>query len=141
MSKNLIPEIAKLLGVEIGEEFRIRIVDSGNEIKHTFRFTEESLEYYDNNVKEWEWDGHPTLYDLIAGVFEIVKLPWKPKYNEMYFTYSSSWNAHNVYWTDCFHDYKNLKIGAVFRTEEEAIRERPHIYKQLTGKEWEEENG
>ena len=53
MSKNLIPEIAKLLGANIGEEFKLRIVDSGNEIKQTFRFTEESLEYYDNDVKNW----------------------------------------------------------------------------------------
>ena len=38
MSKNLIPEIAKLLGVEVGEEFKVKDEDG-----LTYRFTDDGL--------------------------------------------------------------------------------------------------
>lgn len=140
MSKNLIPEIARLSGVEIGEEFKFRIVNSGNEIKHTFRFTEEYLEYYDNDVEDWERVGSPMLAEFIRGEIEIVKLPWKPKCGQHYYTYGRSWNweIKRFEWKGTSNDCMRKKCGCVFRTEAEALKERPRIYKELTGKDWSE---
>lgn len=41
MAKNLIPEIAKMLGVELGEEFKIKGYDDSN--TRTYKFTAQGL--------------------------------------------------------------------------------------------------
>lgn len=74
MSKNLIPKIAKMLGVEIGEEFKIK----GRE--YIFHFV-------DNGLIAYRTDGSVLPYEnclahflwLINGEEEIIKLPWLRK--------------------------------------------------------------
>lgn len=76
MAKNLIPEIAKLLGVEIGEEFKINRYDDD---VMAFKFTDNAL-MVNVSVKGVEWmAASVTLGDLLAGKLEIIKLPWKPR--------------------------------------------------------------
>lgn len=51
MAKNLIPEICKMLGVELGEEFKLKCVDNGQDIEGKFCFKENEL-YFVNEVGE-----------------------------------------------------------------------------------------
>lgn len=71
---NYIPEVAKMLGVEIGEEFKIE----GYQDFIKFRFDELSLEYLSNG--EW-YLATSVLCDLLNGNLKLIKLP-KPVLDE-----------------------------------------------------------
>jgi hypothetical protein len=71
-SKNLIPEIAKMLGVEIGEEFML----DQEENQYTYRFVENGVEYYKDD--EWRVD-KLAFHSIVSGILKVKKLPPKPK--------------------------------------------------------------
>lgn len=131
MSKNLIPIVAKELGVEIGEDFEVG--GSGQ-----YRFTETTLEFKHP-------DGHYSPAVLSFNRLnenEIIKLPFEPKSGETYWTYAGDeespygWRLHSEVWDGAAYDYIHKASGCIFRTEEEAIEARPAKYKELTGREW-----
>lgn len=121
MAKNLIPEIAKMLGVELGEEFKF-----GN-----------------NNVKFWfDLDGlHSeefetadlTFYRLARGDAEIVKLLWKPKEGQTVYSFyargiSRSLEVISFVWVGSVVSHQALvKAGWVFPTREEAEAALPAV--------------
>ena len=72
---NLIPKIAEMLGVEIGEEFKVE-----NDVC-LHRFTENGLEY---NVCG-AWSACARLNLILSGKEKIIKLPYKPKPQERFF--------------------------------------------------------
>lgn len=118
MAKNLIPEIAKLLGVELGEEFKVK----GRE--YIFHFV-------DNGLIAYRTDGSALPYEnclahflwLINGEEEIVKIPWKPKKGDVYFTFTlmgDKWGTHSYWWGGFPDEYALLDKGWIYRTEKEA---------------------
>lgn len=125
MAKNLIPEIAKMLGVELGEEFKF-----GN-----------------NNVKFWfDLDGlHSeefetadlTFYRLARGDAEIVKLPWKPKEGQTVYGFyargiSRSLEVISFVWVGSVVSHQALvKAGWVFPTREEAEAALPAVAAEI----------
>ena len=120
MSKNLIPEIAKMLGVELGEEFKV-VTKGGSEYICKLDLlmgliVDDGLsEYYDKEL----------LVEIILGDAEIVKkLPWKPKQGEKYWTFyfndEDALDADWSVWHEDVDDFARLKAGWVYRTEEEA---------------------
>ena len=114
MSKNLIPEICKMLGVELGEEFKI---EGDN---RTYWFDLDGL-HSGEYVAEDEDDA--MLHDLLCGEVEIVKLPWKPKKGDGYYTFEifrGKWVVRSLWWTGAPCNYALLDKGWVFRTKEEA---------------------
>lgn len=140
MAKNLIPIIAKELGVEIGEEFKLKYNDNSVlkncEKERIFRFTDAKLEeqdYYRDDV----WNGAYAVVDLLVyGTYEVVKLPFEPKMGEKYWTYDIGWRIDNWCWANNVEDYCRKACDMVFRTKEEAIAALPAKCKELTGKEW-----
>ena len=131
---NKMAEVAKVFGVELGEEFQIKYKDTI--VYGTFRFTEKGTET--KGSSGWE-SARPALLRLLTGEYEIVKMPYQPKKGETYWTcYSNDFAITALTWCDWVQDFALLKCGAVFRTEAEAIKARPRIYKELTGKEWTE---
>ena len=66
---NHMKEVAQLLGVEIGEEFKIE-GHSGN-VK--YRLTEENLEYL-SSYDHW-FSISSTLNELLNGEYKVVKIP------------------------------------------------------------------
>lgn len=131
MTKNLIPIITKELGVEIGEEFSLKGYK-----EERFKFDNILLLRYDRESKIWRGVSCEVLGGLICGRYEVEKLPFAPKYGEAYWTYDDSCEVAKTKWYNELDDYKNKKLGLVFRTKEEALMERPELYGQLTGKEW-----
>lgn len=125
MAKNLIPEIAKLLGVELGEEFKF-----GN-----------------NNVKFWfDLDGlHSeefetadlTFYRLARGDAEIVKLPWKPKEGQTVYSFyargiSRVLEVISFVWVGSVVSHQALvKAGWVYKTRAEAEAALPAVAKEM----------
>lgn len=116
MAKNLMYEICKMLGVELFEEFKV-VHKTGFEIICNFTqegvFVEGCSDRYNKEL----------LADIICGKVEIVKLPWKPKKGDAYYTFEvfrGKWVVRSVWWTGEPCNYALLDKGWVFRTKEEA---------------------
>lgn len=79
MGKNLIPQIAKILGVELYEEFKIK--DRHGELisDKTYKFGKNTLLYCYQDDDICYTASRTTLQSLLNGKYEIVKIPWKPK--------------------------------------------------------------
>lgn len=127
MSKNLIPEIARMLGVEIGEEFK---VDRYEYNGLTFKFAENML-MSRSDLKGAEWGiTYVILSELLAGDAEIVKIPWKPKKGDAYYTFEifrGKWVVRSLWWTGVPCNYALLDKGWVYRTEAEAQDALPKV--------------
>lgn len=129
---NLIPEIAQMLGVEIGEEFEIK-----GRKGLTYKFIiDELIVCNDNNTETAYISANMTLVSLIRGNSEIIKLPWKPRMNERYWTFMSSLEGGKLYvlnymWDNSVIDVALHKVGWVFRTCEEAQAALPKVAAEL----------
>lgn len=135
MSKNLIPEIIKMLGVEYGEKFKLTNTDGVITENDVFCFFEHGLSHA---LQDGEYeDASDILYDILAGNYEIVKLPWEPKEDEQYWTISFVKNHHpyvgNYIWNSDDMDFLKLKLGMVYRTKAEAEAHLAEDYEKLTG--------
>lgn len=122
MSKNHMAEVAALLGVELGEPFKITD-DTHDDCQRYHRFTESAgIEISDDGI-EWKTAGTVILKFLLMGDARIVKLPWKPRENERYYYPLPSdkdlWGGTT--WTDSNYDNIRLNRGLVFKTIEEAV--------------------
>ena len=129
MSKNLIPEICKMLGVELGEEFKI---EGDN---RTYWFDLDGL-HSGEYVAEDEDDA--MLHDLLCGEVEIVKLPWKPKKGETYYTFvlmvvlmGDKWVVRSSRWGGLPNEYALLDKGWIYRTCEEAQAALPEVAAEM----------
>lgn len=131
MAKNLIPEIARMLGVEIGEEFK---VDRYEYNGLTFKFAENML-MSRSDLKGAEWGiTYVILSDLLGGDAEIVKIPWKPKKGDVYFTFEllgGKWVVRSFWWDGFPNKYALLDKGWVFRTKEEAEDALPKVAAEM----------
>ena len=120
MAKNLIPEIARMLGVEIEEEFK---VDRYEYNGLTCKFAENML-MSRSDLKGAEWGiTYVILSELLAGDAEIVKIPWKPKKGDAYYTFEifrGKWVVRSLWWAEVPCNYALLDKGWVYRTKEEA---------------------
>lgn len=130
MSKNLIPQIAKLLSVELGEEFKVR--SKGTAL---FKFCSLGLEKKAKNG-DWYADTAETFSKLCQGTEIIIKLPWKPKVGEQYYTFNCygvdrGWIVYSHWWCDTPNEYALLKTGWVYRTRIEAEAALPAVAKKM----------
>lgn len=133
---NLIPEIAKMLGVEIGEEFKIHW--NGVEQNGIYRFTDYRFEVKFKN--ENDWNDCSVLTELCNGGMTIIKIPFEPKLGDLYYWVSMVAQPgieRKHYRCETF-DYTNRYCGNCFRSEAEAQAHKQEIYEKLTGKKWEE---
>lgn len=134
MAKNLIPEIAKMLGVELGEEFKTNIND----------------EIYQITKKEGMWrkkmndEGHFDMWEevprcfikVLSGDAEIVKLPWKPRKGDVYYTFvrtgiDCTCTLISYQWDGCVIDIALLKAGWVYKTRAEAEAALPKVAAEM----------
>lgn len=132
MSKNLIPKICKMLGVELGEEFKV-VSKEGNE--QICNFTMAGLFEHDN--KESGSYNKELLAEIVCNNAEIVKLPWKPKKGEGYYTFGTSagkWMIWGQRWTNHPVDLALLAKGWVFRSNKEAEAELPKVATEFGAK-------
>ena len=129
MNKNLIPKIAEMLGVELGEEFKSDT--SGDDI---FRITESGV-WMRKSIDKEEWLEKPFEFVMLCnGDAEIIKLPWKPKKGETYYTFEllgGKWIVHLLWWAGSPNGYALLDKGWLFRTQEEAEDALPKVAAEL----------
>lgn len=117
MAKNLIPDIAEMLGVELGEKFKIK----GG--VGTYEFGLEGL-----------WGDYGTdaeaLEAILCGSAEVVKLPWKPKKGDVYFSFAplgDKWVVRSLWWGGFPEEYALFDKGWVYRSEEAAQAALPKV--------------
>lgn len=123
MAKNLIPGITKMLGVEIGEEFEIK--DRHGELisDKTYKFGKNTLLYCYQDDDICYTASRTTLQSLLNGKYEIVKISWKPKKGDVYFTFGllgDKWVVRSLWWGGFPEEYALLDKGWVYRSEKEA---------------------
>lgn len=134
MAKNLMPEILKLLGVELGEKFKLRAVDSEICEDGLFCFDKENgfLRFMDEEHTEEVYD---MVYDVVSGYYEVVKLPWEPTVKDNYFYPSIRRNRIiETHWYGDTDDYALKSLGVIYRTREDAEAHYREDYEKLTGK-------
>ena len=135
MSKNLIPEIAKLLGVEMEEAFKIRRPDYEVCENGIYAFFENEGLMKKNEQAEFDNNSSIEFEDLCLGNYEVVKLPWEPKYKEYYYCPSvRQIGVSYVKWWGDIIDYALKALGMVYKTKEEAEAHLAEDYERLIGK-------
>lgn len=128
MAKNLIPEIAKMLGVEIGEEFKIRGDD------RTCFIDLDGL-HLDYHVADDE--DNAMLHDILCGDTEIIKMPWKPNEGQTVYSFYSVGldgvlKVVDFIWVNDIITFQALvKAGWVYKTRAEAEAALPAIAAEM----------
>lgn len=125
MSKNLIPQIAQMLGVELGEEFKVK------GYKLTYMITDDKGLMATDDSPETGWTPANTLFAaLLNGDAEIVKIPWKPKMYEEYWTFGKlgkQWTVGTLVWKGLPYEILLFDKGWVYRTRAEAKAALPKV--------------
>lgn len=116
MGKNYMPEVARMLGVEIGEEFDIFNNEMEELVHGPYKIIDNAIvDYVGCKTKD-------LLYGLLTGEYTLQKRPWRPKEGGwFYHIYGNGggvtakfFNFNNVY------DLALLNMGNCFPTKEAA---------------------
>lgn len=124
MAKNYMADVAKILGVELGEEFKISCVNG------TYKFTTDGLKF---KVRE-EWIVASFMSDLLTGKHKIIKLPWQPKNGDRYYFPGDGFTitSHSI-WCGLTLEYALKEAGMIFRTAEECEAALPALREKYLG--------
>lgn len=130
MTKNLMPEIAKMLGVELGEEFIIENKDR----KETVVLAADGFHVIQPNDVLGP-DHGKLLSKVLQGLYEIKKKSWEPKEDELFYRPNIICKAvSNELWSGSTLNYSLKLLGMVYHTREEAEAHFAEDYERLTGK-------
>ena len=123
MSKNYMPEVAKMLGVEIGEPFDVLDEDGEAKDYSPYKFTNETMvDCVGDEASSW------LLRCLLEGKYTIKKRPWQPKYNDEYWIVFTNGNVGWQYFRKGHTGHlANLNMGNCFPTEEAALAAVPEM--------------
>lgn len=113
---NHMAEVAKLLGVEVGEEFEIKG-------EPDFKCTIYNDGLYVHPVKDDLCSlpsSEQVLSRLLEGAITIKFKPYKPSRNDCYWTIHGGGNSVCLVWSDDIIDFYAYKLGNCYRTKEEA---------------------
>ncbi|WP_133965156.1 hypothetical protein [Eubacterium limosum] len=126
MSKNYMPEVAKMLGLEIGEEFNVFDEDGKKFAYGPYKIT-------DNAIVDCEVEGSPSLlYNLLTGEYTLQKRPWRPKDHDEYWIVTTDGNAEWRYFRKGHTEHlANLNMGNCFPTEEAAEAAVPEMLEKF----------
>lgn len=122
MRMNVMSEVAGLLGLLIDEEF---MVD-----EKIYMIDEDGLWIKENN----QWRTSNDLENLLTGRKEFVKLPWKPKKGDGYYTFEifrGKWVVRSLWWAGVPCNYALLEKGWIYRTKEEAEDALPKVAAEM----------
>ena len=112
---NHMTEVAKMLGVEIGQEFKCnngyKYILTENGIIESFHVGNRLVGVDNFSV---------ILCRLLNGTMTIVPRPFKPNNEEIYWSVDRHGNASLNIWKGSSKDYMFYKVGNCYRTEAEA---------------------
>lgn len=127
---NYMKQVAEMLGVEIDEEFKL-LYPSGEISEFSFVITDNGIVRLDGNSLACS----DIFRGILAGEYQIKKIPWKPAKNQEYYMPSiedgyASFCGYT--WSDNRKCENRYNSGLVCRTEDEAIEKAEKILELLT---------
>lgn len=128
MMTNKMKDVAKVLGVELNEEFRIE------GFKEDYKITEKGMQFKTTDGG-WITD-NDTFVSIIYDNSQIIKKPWKPQEGDCYYSViglpsGGGWHISEFPWKGMMQNYESFFTGNCFRTKEEAEAHRTEIYEKL----------
>ena len=118
---NYMTEVAKMLGVELGEEFEVNENES-----FTCHFTDEKFSVTSRSQTQLLTSSfvEGVLCALIYGGYTIKRKPWKPRADDHYWIVKPDGEMMYSRWYDETADSTFYKIGNCYRTYKEAEADR-----------------
>ena len=134
MTKNYMNDIAKLLGIELEEEFMIEDADGYLIDTNFYSITKVGCFYRANDNSKNNGVGNGKLLGILQGQFKIRKLPWTPKEDDMYYYPGDKFNAvyHSI-WGNSVFGFALKEAGMIFKTYEECETALPGLRKKYLG--------
>lgn len=129
MAINHMEVIAKLLGVQISEEF---IIENADRRETVVIFADGLHVIQPNNVLGPEHG--KLLSKVLQGLYEGKKKPWEPKEGEyVYFPNIEDCKISRVPYIASTTLFSLKLLGMLYKTKVEAVANFPHDYEKLTG--------
>ena len=114
---NHMKEVAKMLGVELGEEFEVDFQAPNYAVLKLMPY---GLDVVKSNVSgPYPW-GANLLTSLLSGTLAIKRKLWKPSYGEHYYSIGPGGVLEPGVWNNDFIDRMLYKLGNFYRTQQEA---------------------
>lgn len=135
MAKNYMADVAKMLGVELNEEFEVVIPDETEHQPVRYQFNS-------NQFGCWETEGGNSgfhvhwnlLLMILCGQAYIKKLPWQPKGGDEYYCPVCSFkDVSRTSWVYSVCDFAFKEAGLIFKTYEECEAALPELRKKYLG--------
>lgn len=125
MAKNYMADVARMLGVELGQEFKIK------DDHYIYKLIEDGLvQESDGN----QWLTTAILLKLLRGNVEIVKVPWQPKGGEHYYFPAADFQySCPAAWHNSPIDFALKEAGMIFKTKAECDVTLPELRKKYLG--------
>lgn len=124
---NYMENVAKILGVELEEEFKIKGFEP------IYKITNYGLVIKTDSNNWCEMSGD-TFLQLIRGDYVIRKLPWQPKKGEKYYCPSAYFKCVDVaLWEGYSLNFALKEAGMAFKTREECEAALPVLRKKYLG--------
>jgi hypothetical protein len=116
--KNYMNEVAKMLGIKMGEEFEVVLGREGTLIAN---ITNTGLHVVKTNVTFCREDFNETILNgILVGRYRIKHKPWKPVCGDVFYYINSDGEYEEEHWMDVCCDYVLYKLGNCYRTQQEA---------------------
>lgn len=127
MAKNYMQDVARMLGVELEEEFKFRDL---NNIDYHGKITDKGVYIHGEVKKDWRYDA-TVLQEILTGLSKIEKLPWQPRKGDKYYRPSAYFKCVDVaLWEGYSSDFALKEAGMIFRTAEECEAVLPALRKK-----------
>lgn len=126
MAKNYMQDVAKLLGIELEEEFKLTGYSG------TFMLTNKGMMWLTPDKRKSSEVF--ALEDLLTGRNELVRVPWQPKGGDEY--YYPACNFKDIFstnWSYSVSDFAFKEAGMIFKTREECEAAMPELRKKYLG--------
>lgn len=113
---NYMEQVAKMLGVEMGEQFEILWPDGRNPYNETIYC------FKDNGLYDAYTNAQTSriLTCLLTGAATVKHKPWKPEFNYVFWTVFQDGSCAYVHWYNSLDNLNCYKLGNCYRTKEEA---------------------
>lgn len=113
---NYMAEVAKMLGVKLGEEFDVDV--HGTIVKA--KITQNDICLLGSPHYLANYNASTLLRNLLCGRYVIHTKPWKPQKHEEYWTVMRDGEVFLATWLNDLIDIHCYKLGNCYRTKEEA---------------------
>ena len=135
---NYYKQFAKMLGLELEQEFSLTKPNGKKVDRVSYKITEDGIYFQASKNGAWMTEPADTLDFILIGEFNVLPKPWKPEEGEQYWYYSITIKeAISRKWKDETYALCLWKCGNCFKTEKEANEKGKEIMKQIQ-KEYEE---